>query len=247
MEKATTFIRPRIELPRLRPLDTIKTTVNGEEIGVPALAFRQQLDALPTTEVLARYADGTPAATSNRFARGQAILWGTLAGDGVRAERASRTRCRRRTGGRSRTRRSRSFGATCAQLIVGPALPFARRGAECSEPLVETGLLETDRAILVPLACLLDGPRQVDLTIHDVGPATRVWAVRAGPLPLTQDGNARADVADAGPDGLRGGGAVGGEETGDRIQKTGEAGEPDRARDLAWRKRVQSWRNVVPA
>ena len=43
------------------------------------------------------------------------------------------------------------------QLIVGPALPFARRGAECSDPLVETGLLETDRAVLVPLACLTDG------------------------------------------------------------------------------------------
>ena len=29
-----------------------------------------------------------------------------------------------------------------------------------------------------------------DLTIHDVGVARRMWAVRAGPLPLTQDGNA---------------------------------------------------------
>ena len=78
----------------------------------------------------------------------------------------------------------------CRRLIAGPALPFARRGAECSEPLVESGLLETDRAILVPLACLLDGPKPVELTIHEVGPASRVWSVRQGPLPLTQDGAA---------------------------------------------------------
>jgi hypothetical protein len=75
------------------------------------------------------------------------------------------------------------------RLLVGPALPFTRRGAECSDPLVETGLLETERAVLVPLASLLDGPKQVDLAIHEIGAARRVWAVRAGPLPLTQDGN----------------------------------------------------------
>jgi hypothetical protein len=41
----------------------------------------------------------------------------------------------------------------------------------------------------VPLACLLDGPREVGLTVHEVGQAARVWGVRAGPLPLTQEGN----------------------------------------------------------
>jgi hypothetical protein len=55
---------------------------------------------------------------------------------------------------------------------------------------VETGLLETDRAILAPLACLLDGPRPVDVTIHDAGTARAVWSVRRGPLPFTQDGTA---------------------------------------------------------
>ena len=80
LEKVTTFIRPRIELPRLRPLDTISTQRGGEAIQAPVLAFRQQLDPLPTTEVLARYGDGSPAATANRFGRGQAILWGTLLG-----------------------------------------------------------------------------------------------------------------------------------------------------------------------
>src|SRR6185503_8167851 len=57
LEKVTTFIRPRIELPRLRPLDMISTKVSGEEIQFPALAFRQRMDPLPTTEILARYGD----------------------------------------------------------------------------------------------------------------------------------------------------------------------------------------------
>ena len=189
LEKVTTFVRPRIELPRLRPLDTIATRVNGEEIVVPALAFKQKLDALPTTEVLARYADGSPAATSNRFARGQAILWGTLLGASYVQSGFPDPLPPPDRGPFTHTPLS-EFRTDLRSLITGPALPFARRGAESSEPLVESGLLETERAVLVPLACLLDGPKQVDLTVHDVGPATRVWSVRGGPLPLTQLGNA---------------------------------------------------------
>jgi hypothetical protein len=187
LEKVTTFIRPRIELPRLRPLDTIVTTAGGEEITVPALAFRQRLDALPTTEVLARFSDGSPAATANRYARGQAILWGTLLGAGYVQSGFPSPLPPPDRGPFTHTPLE-GFRTDLRMLIAGPALPFARRSAECSEPLVETGLLETDRAVLVPLACLLDGPRSVELTVHEVGPATRVWSVRQGPLPLTQDG-----------------------------------------------------------
>ena len=187
LEKVTTFIRPRIELPRLRPLDTIVSRAGGEEIAVPALAFRQRLDALPTTEVLARFSDGSPAATANRYARGQAILWGTLLGAGYVQSGFPSPLPPPDRGPFTHTPLT-GFRGDLGQLIAGPALPFARRGAECSEPLVETGLLETDRAVLVPLACLLDGPRAVDLTVHEVGPATRVWSVRQGPLPLTQVG-----------------------------------------------------------
>ena len=189
MEKVTTFIRARIELPRLRPLDTVMTRVNGEEVQFPSLAFRQRLDPLPTTEVLARYADGSAAATSNRFARGQAILWGTFVGAAYVQTGFPSPVPPPDRGPFTHTPLS-DLRADLRGLLVGPALPFARRGAECSEGLVETGLLETERAVLVPMAALEDGPRQVDLTIHEVGPARRVWAVRAGPLPLTQDGNA---------------------------------------------------------
>ncbi|MFN8635992.1 MAG: beta-galactosidase trimerization domain-containing protein [Chloroflexota bacterium] len=187
LEKVTTFIRPRIELPRLKPLDSISTTVNGESVQLPALAFRQRLDPLPTTEVLARFSDGSPAATSNRFARGQAILWGSLLGAAYVQSGFPSPLPPPDRGPFTHTPLS-GFRTDWLGVLVGPALPFARRGAECSEPLVETGLLETDRAILVPIACLLDGPRDVQLTIHEVGPAKRVWSVRRGPLPLTQDG-----------------------------------------------------------
>ena len=152
LEKVTTFIRPRIELPRLRPLDTISTKVQRRGDPVPGAGVSAA--AGPVAD------DGDPGAVRGRLAGGDVESVRAGAGDPVgdaawgrrTCRRASRVRCRRRTGGRSRTRRSRGSGPICGGLLVGPALPFARRGAECSEPLVETGLLETERAILVPLA-----------------------------------------------------------------------------------------------
>jgi hypothetical protein len=188
LEKVTTFIRPRMELPRLRPLDTVTTTLGGETIQAPAIAFRQRLDPLPTTEVLAQLSDGSPAATSNRFGRGQAILWGTLLGAAYVQSGFPISPPPPDRGPATHTPLS-DFRIDLRRLLVDPALPLARRGAEASEPLVETGLLETERALLVPLACLLDGPCQVDLTIYEAGRATAVRSVRRGPLAFRQDGD----------------------------------------------------------
>jgi hypothetical protein len=151
------------------------------------LAFRQQLDPLPTTEVVARFDDGSPAATANRFGRGQAILWGTLLGTAYVHSGFPKPLPPPDRGPFTHTPLS-GFRTDIRQVLVGPALPFVRRGVESSEPLVETGLLETDRAILAPLACLLDGPQTVNLTIHEAGQARAVRSVRRGPLPFTQDG-----------------------------------------------------------
>jgi hypothetical protein len=189
LEKVTTFIRPRIELPRLRPLDMLTTTLAGETIQAPAIAFRQHLDPLPTTEVLARLADGSPAATSNQVGNGRAILWGTLLGAAYVQSGFPNAPPPPDRGPATHTP-LHDFRIDLRRLLVDPALPLARRGAESSEPLVETGLLETDRALLVPLACLLDGPRQIDLTVHEVGRATAVRSVRRGPLAFRQDGDA---------------------------------------------------------
>lgn len=188
LEKVTTFIRPRIELPRLRPLDALTAMLAGETIEAPAIAFRQRFDPLPTAEVLARYADGSPAAISNRAGRGQAILWGTLLGAAYVQSGFPNPPAPPDRGPATHTPLS-GFRTDLRRLLTDPVLPLARRGAVSSEPLVETGLLETERALLVPLACLLDGPRQVDLTIHEAGRATAVRSVRRGPLAFRQDGD----------------------------------------------------------
>jgi hypothetical protein len=188
LDKATTFIRPRIELPRLRPLDMLTASLSGETIRVPVLAFRQRLDPLPMTEVLARFGDGSAAATQNWYGRGQAILWGTLMGAAYVQSGFPSPVPPPDRGPFTHTPLD-GFRSDLRRLLIDPALPMTRRSVESSEPLVESGLLETERALLVPLACLLDGARQIDLTIYEAGQATAVRSVRQGSLAFRQDGN----------------------------------------------------------
>jgi hypothetical protein len=187
LEKVTTFVRPRIELPRLRPLDMVSGRVNSEDIQVPALAFRQRIEPLPTAEVFARFSDGSAAAVSNRYGRGQAILWGTFLGMAYMQTGFPNPLPPPDRGPFTHTPLT-SFRSDVRQLLLGPSWPFVRRGAVSSEPLVETGVLETERGVLVPLVSLMDGPRQIQLQVHDVGPIRAVSSVRQGPLQFTQDG-----------------------------------------------------------
>ena len=225
LEKETTFIRPRVELPRLRTLDTIALVpTNGIETAghsaatprvsagdptahlpaltpagapsapasaatVPVLAFRQRLDPDAAAIVLGHFSDGTPAAVRHRHGSGEAILWGTLLGaayvrGGFPAVPPPPDR------GPFAHAPLDGFSAEIRELLVGPARALSADGVACSEPLVETGLLDTERAILVPLACLLDGPRDVTITVHGAGAARGVRSVRHGPLPFQQDGDA---------------------------------------------------------
>ena len=221
LDKETTYIRPRIELPRLRILDmiilaaaehdsgpdgstaTAESAPSGATTGrpgsvptwwprgtptIPTLAFRQPLDPAPDATVLGRFADGTPAAVSHRHGQGEATLWGTLLGAAYVRSGLPPTPPVPDRGPFIHTPLD-GFDPDLRRLLVGPTLALPRAGVECSEPLVEAGLLETDGALLVPLACLLDGPRTVDVAIHAAGPVRAVRAVRAGQLPFRQDGD----------------------------------------------------------
>lgn len=139
--------------------------------------------------MLGQFSDGTPAAVSHRFGAGETVLWGTLLGAAyVRSGCPAAPPVPDR--GPFMHTPLDGFDPALRRLLVGPALDLPRNGVECSEPLVEAGLLETEGALLVPLACLLDGPRGVDVTVHGVGRARAVRGVRAGPLPYRQDGDA---------------------------------------------------------
>jgi len=74
LTKKDVYIRSKIELPRLAPLDTV--TVGADTLKV--LAFKQTFNLMPGTVVLGRYADGSPAFIKHIFGKGEAYLMGTM-------------------------------------------------------------------------------------------------------------------------------------------------------------------------
>ncbi|MCC6174606.1 MAG: hypothetical protein IT305_04805 [Chloroflexi bacterium] len=191
LEKRTTFIRPRIELPRLRPLDTLTVRPSfetGGPLSVPVLAFRQRMAPASGAEVIATFSDGAPAAVRNRSGKGTAILWGALLGLAYVQSGFTMPLPPPDRGPGIHTPLT-GFDAARRQLVVGPAGAAAQTAAAASDPLVETGLLETERAVLVPLASLRDGPHTVDVVVHGAAQATGVRSVRRGPLAFQHEGD----------------------------------------------------------
>ncbi len=186
LDKQTTFIRPRIELPRLVPLDVMSGELDGQPIQVPALAFRQQLESARDAQVLARWTDGSPAAVRRRHGSGTAYLWGALVGTAYVKSGFPDPLPPPDRGPFTHTPLT-GFEPDLSRPLTAPVQGVPKTWAECSDPLVETGVLETDRALLVPLAALQDGPRSVDLTVHAADRARAVRSVRRGALPFRQE------------------------------------------------------------
>jgi hypothetical protein len=70
----------KIDLPRLKKLDTIQTDFNDVRFTLPALLARQTFKARPNVEVTGRYGDGSPAMVRNKYGQGVGYLYGTYAG-----------------------------------------------------------------------------------------------------------------------------------------------------------------------
>ena len=68
-EQLATFLRPRQELPFLKPLDTV--TANGWTM--PALATRQRAGSAAGTVVLARFEDKSPAVFERKLGKGRIV------------------------------------------------------------------------------------------------------------------------------------------------------------------------------
>ena len=84
------------------------------------------------------------------------------------------------------------------RLLTGPAEALVRSWAECSDSLVETGLLESERALLVPLANSTDASRTVEITVNAAGRATAVRSVQRGPLAFRQEADSLRCALDLG-------------------------------------------------
>lgn len=183
-----TFLRPRVEVPRLGALDHVQYAHDGPMVSFDAVAWQERLTPGLDTAVLGRFTDGSPAVTVHPHGAGQAVLVGTLPGtaylrSGAPAPAPLPDR------GPFMHQALTAYGGSLRQLISGWAADSAPGWPRLSQPFVEAGLIETSKRVLVPLANFGDPGVQLSLSVPQVGPATRVWTIQHGDVPFVQRGD----------------------------------------------------------
>ena len=163
-----TFLRPRVEVPRLQSLGRIASTLEPD-FSFDAVAWHESLTPGADAEVLARFEDGTAAITLHALGRGRAVTIGTLPGaaylrSGVTPPAPLPDR------GPFMHQALTAYDAVLRGLITRWATDAAARRPDVSDPLVEIGLAETPQQIVVPLANFGGRATTVDVAVPDARP-----------------------------------------------------------------------------
>lgn len=146
IQKNAVNVRPLLELPLLKPIDTI--TLEGTKI--PAFAMKQVLTP-DDAKVIGTWSDGKPAVTVREYGKGRAIAVGTLPGHGYIRSAAKVTPWAR--GGR-RMVYSLMTGDPAKNKLIAlgvNARPDLQKDVVASVPGVEGLLIDNAKGTLVTL------------------------------------------------------------------------------------------------
>ncbi|MFN8524843.1 MAG: hypothetical protein U0821_17240 [Chloroflexota bacterium] len=196
LTRKDTFIRPRIELPRLHPLDTVDTA----GLRFPAVGYLQRLTPLPSARVLGRFGNGGAAIVENGYGAGTATIAGALVGAAY-VRTGFPTPLPPPDRGPFTHTPLAGFDAALRALITRPAEALPKAWAETSSPLVEIGTIDSPHGTLLPIANLSDAPARLEIRVWSPGPMTRARSLLRGPLStVTEQGALRfsldVDVTD---------------------------------------------------
>jgi hypothetical protein len=165
-------VRPYLELPLTKPIDTL--TFDGKTIN--AVAMKQVL-APTTAKTIGTWSDGKPAITVRELGKGKAYAIGTAVGNthlktAVRAVPWAR-------GGYVNLYNPTDFDAATTKLIeLGVAGMAAPHQVKCSIPYVEALLLDNKVGTLVTLVNWTNDPtREVTVEVRTATKPTRIHSV----------------------------------------------------------------------
>lgn len=147
LSKNLYHVRPLLELPLTDPIDTI--TIGDQKIS--AIAFKQELTPVSDDiEIIGRWSNNKPAVTVRTHGKGKAIAVGTAAGatylkTGTRPIPWAR-------GGKYNLYNPDEFDEAATKFIrLGIDAKEVKRQVTCSEPLVESFVLDNKKGSLLTL------------------------------------------------------------------------------------------------
>jgi hypothetical protein len=177
VERFETFFRPRVEVPRLEPVDVVRADLPSGPCDLPVLGVRQRLDPLDGVRVLGRFSDGASSITEQAYGHGRAILIGALPGlayfqSGFPNPPPVPDR------GPGQHSPLAAFRADLRALIAGWADGVRGAWPVSSDPLVEVGQWATTDGLLLVLANSGAAPTRTRIQLAGVGPVS--WATQLG-------------------------------------------------------------------
>jgi hypothetical protein len=175
--KTPPSLAPARDLPTLQPRATLAFDAAHGGVKLPALCALVEFTATAGTPVVARFGNGTPAATERRVGRGRVLFIGALPGLAYL-----------QPGQVQRQGMPEVFPADIRHLITDPAESAGvARQVITSDPLVEATLQEGRRGAVVTLISFRNQPgREVAVTLAGLPKARKVSSLRHGPLSLRQ-------------------------------------------------------------
>jgi len=169
--------RDKLELPRLKPLDSVTLISQAPYAGLvfEVLSWKQRLVPTEGAQVVGSFSDGEPAAIYNKYGQGQTLYFGALPGVAYMWS-AKPSRSEPTTAYQDMPRRVCALGFELAGL---------QRPVEVSEPLVEAVVLESERGIVVPLINWTERDLEaVTVRLHNPGGHTQVGTVHHPHIPV---------------------------------------------------------------
>jgi hypothetical protein len=179
-EERATFLRPRQELPFLKPLGTVK----GEGWEMPQLATFERITPGEGAEVLASFPDDSPAVVERRLGKGRVYYVAALPGVAYLWSALQPPRVPDRGPGVHSI--PTRFDKGALELLRLPLKAAKVEPVVAAEPsLIDLRLLKAPKGYIVPLANYHDRVGQeVTLTFRTETPVGKVTSAYHGVLPV---------------------------------------------------------------
>ncbi len=195
--------REKEHLPFATPLDTVTLRTNATPVKWPVFGTVSRVSAAKDAVVMATFKDGTPAVTQRQAGKGRAYYCGFLPGLSYFAPAIPRRPVDR--GSTDDTMAHfipTAFDRGVGALVATPA-EEVKRPVVCSEPLVESTVIESRHGTLIPLVNWGKGPAKgLKVRLNRGVPVGKVSLASGNPVTVSrEDGKAvltlDLDVADA--------------------------------------------------
>ncbi|MDA1017259.1 MAG: beta-galactosidase trimerization domain-containing protein, partial [Planctomycetota bacterium] len=175
----------------------------NEKYSFPVLGVRGRFKAQAGSEVYYRFGDGSPAVVHRKAGKGAATYCGLLPGLSYYHPAVPRRPVDRGATDDAMVHfLPTAYDQAVADLIASPAAAISRP-VTCSQPLVETMVIESKHGVAIPLINWTPQPvKGLEVTVSIATPKAKVSLASGGPVKVAEKDGSRVytfdlDVADA--------------------------------------------------